>query len=81
MIATAKHAPERTDRQLYGSPADIMNRYGLKRTTTYGLIWSGELPSIKVGRSVLVPLAAVDEFLARQPSAAKSGSPRRTMGR
>lgn len=71
MNETMTETPVRLDRQLYGSPADIMRRYGLKRTMTYELIWSGQLPSVRVGRSILVPLAAVDEFLARQGSAAK----------
>lgn len=72
MTAKTTESEVGIDERIYGSPAEIQRRYGLKRTTTYELIWSGQLPSRRVGRSILVRFADVDAYLARQPSAAKT---------
>lgn len=37
---------------------------GLGLHTTYGLIRSGTLRSIRVGRKIIVPAAAIHEFLS-----------------
>ncbi|KGF15156.1 helix-turn-helix domain-containing protein [Corynebacterium freneyi] len=49
--------------KLYPIPA-VMDETGLGRTTVFGLISSGELRSVKVGRRRLVPAAALDEYIA-----------------
>lgn len=49
--------------KLYPIPA-VMEETGLGRTTVFGLISSGELRSVKVGRRRLVPAAALDEYIA-----------------
>ncbi|MDK8768214.1 helix-turn-helix domain-containing protein [Corynebacterium freneyi] len=49
--------------KLYPIPA-VMEETGLGRTTIFGLISSGELRSVKVGRRRLVPAAALDEYIA-----------------
>lgn len=36
---------------------------GVSRPTLYKLINDGQLRSIKVGRKILIPLSAIDEFL------------------
>lgn len=49
---------------------------GLSRSTTFRLAKTGELPSIKIGRRVLVPLDAIERMLApAQKPAAASGAP------
>lgn len=40
-------------------------RLSLGRTTVYGLIASGELASVKVGRARRVPAGALDAYVAR----------------
>ena len=42
---------------------------GVTRSTLYGLIASGELRTIKLGRRRLVPSAAVAEFIAQAAEA------------
>ncbi|MFI6787859.1 helix-turn-helix domain-containing protein [Nonomuraea sp. NPDC050383] len=43
---------------------EVMAVLGLIRWQIYNLIRSGELESVKVGRSRRVPVAALDEFVA-----------------
>lgn len=46
---------------------------GLGRTTTYGLIMSGEIASVRIGRSRRVRKSDVDTYIANlQPDAAQS---------
>ncbi len=40
--------------------------YSVSHSTLYVLIQRGELQSIKIGASRRVPVAALDEFVARQ---------------
>ncbi len=39
---------------------------GLGRSLMYMLIATGELASIKIGRSRRIPVGAIDEFIARR---------------
>jgi excisionase family DNA binding protein len=41
---------------------------GISRTLAYRLVQSGQLPSFKVGKRRLVPVAAVETFIADQLS-------------
>lgn len=50
------------------SPKEVQERLGLSRTTTYQLIQSGVLPSMRLGRSIRVPASALREFLDKQTS-------------
>lgn len=52
------------DRLSY-SVLEAARALGLGRDTTYGLIRSGQLPSLKVGRRRIIPRAAVEAFLAK----------------
>lgn len=45
-------------------PKDIIFETGLGKTKVYELIATGELPSCKIGRAVLIPRDAFDKFLA-----------------
>jgi excisionase family DNA binding protein len=42
---------------------DVAQRLHLSRSFVYALIAAGELPSIRLGRRVLVPAARLDEFV------------------
>ena len=39
---------------------------GVGRTTAWGMVRQGVLPTLRVGRRVLVPVAALETWLARQ---------------
>ncbi|MBB6346092.1 excisionase family DNA binding protein [Nonomuraea muscovyensis] len=52
------------ERRLLRVP-EVMALLGLSRWQVYNLIRSGELESVKVGRSRRVPVAALDEFVAQ----------------
>lgn len=43
----------------------VMEVLGLSRWQIYNLIRSGDLESVKVGRSRRVPLAAIDQFISQ----------------
>jgi len=45
-------------------PAEAALLLGICRDTVYVLLRSGRLRSIKAGRARLIPLSAIDEFLA-----------------
>jgi excisionase family DNA binding protein len=45
---------------------------GIGRSSAYAAINSGEIPSIRIGRRVLVPVAALDLFL-EQPALHRPG--------
>ncbi|WP_037184652.1 excisionase family DNA-binding protein [Rhodococcoides fascians] len=41
------------------------SRLGISRSKLFGLIQSGELPSVKVGKRRLVSDSAIDQFIAK----------------
>ncbi len=43
--------------------ADAAKRLSLSRTYTYELVMSGELESLKLGKSRRIPVKALDEFV------------------
>ena len=44
-------------------------RLGIGKNLAYEAIQRGEIPSIRVGHRLLVPVAALDQMLSRTPSA------------
>ena len=44
---------------------EVAKLLGLGRNTTYEAVWRGQIPSVRVGRRLLVPRRALEEFLAR----------------
>jgi excisionase family DNA binding protein len=52
------------ERRLLKVP-EVMTVLGLSRWQIYNLIRSGELESVKVGRSRRVPVAALDDFVCQ----------------
>lgn len=50
-------------------PEEAAPMLGIGRPAIYSLIRSGELRHIKVGRKILIPLSAIDEFLNGQQEA------------
>ena len=43
--------------------AEVARRLGISRTSAYKAVRSGELPSLRVGRRVLVPVVALNSLL------------------
>lgn len=50
-------------------PAEVGKALGFSRSKTYELISAGTIPSVRVGKSVRVPVAALNEWLQRQVEA------------
>ena len=42
---------------------EVANTLGCGMNTTYELVHSGELPSFKIGRKIMVPASAIEEFV------------------
>ena len=51
---------------------DVQRALGLGRSKVYELIASGELPVVRIGRSVRVPSKALDEWIERQTKVRQS---------
>ncbi len=54
-----------TSTQLLLTPERTAEVLDVGRTTVYGLISSGELASVKIGRSRRIPADAVTDYVAR----------------
>lgn len=58
-MTVAAERPERLTRK----PEEAAPMLGVGRNGVYELIRSGQLRCIKVGRKILIPLSAIEEFL------------------
>ncbi len=54
-----------TDKLLY-RPSEVGDAIGVGRSKAYELIASGEIPSIRIGGCVRVPVDALRAWIARQ---------------
>ena len=48
------------------SPEEASERLGLRRTTMYALLASGEIKSIKIGKLRRVPITVLQEYIDRK---------------
>lgn len=66
-----------TTERLLLRPAECADAIGVSRSKAYELISSGEIPSIRLGGSVRVPVEALREWIGRRiadrPEAAERG--------
>lgn len=53
------------DSRLLLTPEHAADQLDVGRTTVYALMASGELRSVKIGRSRRVPAAALDEYVGK----------------
>lgn len=60
--------------------AEVMARTRLGHTMVYGLLRTGDLRSLKVGRRRLIPVEWLEEWLEAQKRAATSGGASRGAG-
>ncbi|MGY1736347.1 helix-turn-helix domain-containing protein [Geodermatophilus sp. SYSU D00684] len=60
--------------QLLFTPERAADQLDLGRTTVYGLIASGELDSVKIGRSRRIPADALVAYVERLRSRETSGA-------
>lgn len=54
---------------------EAARRLSLGRTTAYQLVRRGELPSVRLGRAVRVPVHALDEWITAHTEAAEIDTP------
>jgi excisionase family DNA binding protein len=59
------------DRLTYTVP-EVARLLGVSRMTAYSAVRGGDIPSIRIARRVLVPLAAIDRMLADAVRAAST---------
>lgn len=51
------------------SPEEFSEATGLGRTSTYLAIGRGEIPIKRIGRRLIIPLAALDQWLSKYDNA------------
>jgi excisionase family DNA binding protein len=56
----------RKDKRITLDVADAAELLGLGRNTTYDLVRSGRLRSVRVGRRLVIPRSEIDAFLERE---------------
>ncbi len=54
--------------------SEVAQLLGLSKTATWEAVWRGEVPSIRVGRRVLVPRQALQGFLDRVGGDERNGA-------
>ena len=54
-------------------PAEVALALGIGRATAYQLIATGELPSVRIGRSVRVPRQALEKWIAARIERGEQG--------
>jgi excisionase family DNA binding protein len=66
---------EQVEKLLF-SAEEVAGALGIGRSRVYALIASGELPSVRVGKLIRVPAAALRAWLAERGQAAPIGARR-----
>lgn len=64
-----------TDNRLLLKPAEVAERLGLAKSTIYMLAQRGELPAVRIGASVRIPLAALQRWVAEHTDGADDLTP------
>ena len=59
------------DEPIFYRPDEVAERLRLSRSKTYAAIQGGEIPSVRIGRSVRVPRAALERWVESRLSAAR----------
>jgi len=64
--------------KLFAKPSEAADALGLGRSKTYELIASGTLPSVRIGKSIRVPVEALRRWADSQVKPADAGGERET---
>jgi excisionase family DNA binding protein len=56
---------ERLERQLL-RPQEAFEIIGMSRSTGYALLATGEIPSVRIGRSIRIPLSELNRWIDRK---------------
>ncbi len=51
-------------------PLEAAEAMGTSKTTIYDMVARGELSAVRIGKSIRIPVAGIDEWLRRQPGSA-----------
>ncbi len=62
-----------TEGPRYERVNDILRRVPLSRSWLYEQLAAGNIPRVRAGRAVLVPLGAVDDYLESQAAKVRDG--------
>ncbi len=57
---------EGTTERLLLTVEEAARRLGIGKTLAWELVWAGALPSVRLGRCVRIPLAALEEWIAQR---------------
>jgi len=52
--------------RLVMKPTEVAEALDCSKTTVYELIHSGQLPSVRIGKDMRVPVAGVQQFIDKQ---------------
>jgi excisionase family DNA binding protein len=55
---------EKAQTRLLLRPREVADMIGVSRTTAYGLISAGTIPSVRLGNHLRVPAAALEKLIA-----------------
>ena len=55
-----------SDGRLLLRPSEVADALALGRTTVYGMMQRGELPTVRIGSAVRVPIDALRSWIERQ---------------
>jgi len=62
--------------KLFAKPSEAADALGLGRSKTYQLIADGTLPSVRIGKSIRVPIEALRRWAADQAKTVQGDSAR-----
>jgi excisionase family DNA binding protein len=68
------------DERLLLRAEEVATLLGVGRSKVWEMIWSGELPAIRMGRLVRVPRSRLDEWIASRSANAPGGDGVRLVG-
>jgi excisionase family DNA binding protein len=72
-MARVKVRNENNESKRFLTVAEFANAHGVREPTVLRWVRSGELPSIRLGRRVLIPADALDRLLARREAGDERG--------
>jgi len=64
-----------TDKPRYLRPNEVMRDLAVSRSTVYEMISSGDLPVVRLGRAVLIPVEGLDAYLAARVTPPRGTDP------